>query len=49
MGVRAAHCGIGYAPELMRITSAPEDIDVLFVGSVNERRLIVLKLSLIHI
>jgi len=43
MGVRAAHCGIGYAPELMRITSAPEDIDVLFVGSVNERRLIVLK------
>jgi hypothetical protein len=43
MGVRAVHCGIGYAPELMRITSAPEDIDVLFVGSVNERRLIVLK------
>jgi hypothetical protein len=43
MGIRAAHCGIGYAPELTRIASAPEDIDVLFVGSVNERRLIVLK------
>lgn len=43
MGVRAAHCGIGYAPELTRIAPAPEDIDVLFVGSVNERRLIVLK------
>ena len=43
MGIRAAHCGIGYAPGLTRIASAPEDIDVLFVGSVNERRLIVLK------
>jgi hypothetical protein len=43
MGIRAAHCGIGYAPELTRIAAAPEDIDVLFVGSVNERRLIVLK------
>ena len=43
MGIRAAHCGIGYAPELTRIAPAPEDIDVLFVGSVNERRLIVLK------
>jgi hypothetical protein len=43
IGIRAAHCGIGYAPELTRIASAPEDIDVLFVGSVNERRLIVLK------
>jgi hypothetical protein len=43
MGIRAAHCGIGYAPELTRIAPAPEDIDVLFVGSVNERRRIVLK------
>jgi hypothetical protein len=43
MGIRAAHCGIGYGPELTRIAPAPEDIDVLFVGSVNERRLIVLK------
>ena len=43
MGIKAQHCGIGYAPELTRIAPAPEDIDVLFVGSVNERRLIVLK------
>jgi hypothetical protein len=43
MGIKAQHCGIGYAPELTCIAPAPEDIDVLFVGSVNERRLIVLK------
>lgn len=29
---------IGYVPELRRIPSATEDIDVLFYGSVNERR-----------
>lgn len=30
-------------PELTRIAPAPEDIDVLFVGSLNDRRLTVLK------
>jgi len=30
-------------PELTRIPAAPEDIDVLFVGSLNERRIAVLK------
>lgn len=43
MGIQATHCGIGYVPELTRIAPAPEDIDVLFVGSVNERRIAVLK------
>ena len=43
MGIRAEHCGIGYMPELTRIALVPEDIDVLFVGSVNERRIAVLK------
>jgi hypothetical protein len=37
-GVRARLCGLGYAPELTRIAPAEEDIDVLFYGSVNERR-----------
>ena len=43
MGIAATHCGIGYVPELTRIAPVPEDIDVLFVGSVNDRRLTVLK------
>ncbi len=43
MNIKAAHCGIGYVPELTRIAPAVEDIDVLFVGSVNDRRLTVLK------
>lgn len=43
MGIKATHCGIGYVPELTRIAPAAEDIDVLFVGSVNDRRLTVLK------
>jgi hypothetical protein len=43
MGIKATHCGIGYVPELTRIAPVPEDIDVLFVGSVNDRRLTVLK------
>lgn len=40
LGVHSAQlCGIGYAPELTRITPSPEeDIDVLFIGSMNERR-----------
>ena len=43
MGIRAEHCGIGYVPELTRIAPSPEAIDVLFVGSVNDRRIAVLK------
>jgi len=43
MGIRAEHCGIGYMPELTRIAPVPEDLDVLFVGSVNDRRIAVLK------
>ena len=38
LGIRATHCGIGYMPELTRIHPAVEDIDVLFIGSMNERR-----------
>jgi hypothetical protein len=43
MGIRAQHCGIGYMPELTRIAPLEEDIDVLFIGSLNERRIAVLK------
>jgi SAM-dependent methyltransferase len=39
LGVRdAQHVPLGYVPELARIAPAVEDIDVLFYGSVNERR-----------
>ena len=34
---------VGYVPELTRIAPAPEDLDVLFYGSVNERRALVLE------
>ena len=34
----ARHVPLGYVPELARIAPAAEDIDVLFYGSVNERR-----------
>ena len=34
---------IGYVPALTRIAPAPEDIDVLFYGSMNERRAAVLR------
>jgi hypothetical protein len=38
-GLRASLCGIGYVPGLTRIPAAPvRDIDVLFIGSMNERR-----------
>ncbi len=45
LGVRnAAHLPIGFVPELARIAPADkEDIDVLFYGSVNERRDRILK------
>jgi SAM-dependent methyltransferase len=32
------HVPLGYVPELARIAVLPEDIDVLFYGSLNERR-----------
>jgi hypothetical protein len=38
-GVIATHCAIGYMPALTRIpAAAAQDVDVLFVGSVNARR-----------
>ena len=37
------HCGIGYEPELTRIPQVEEDIDVLLYGSLNERRIKILK------
>jgi hypothetical protein len=43
MGIQAQHCGIGYMPELTRIAPLEEDVDVLFIGSWNERRTAVLK------
>jgi hypothetical protein len=45
LGIRdIVHCPIGYSDRLSRIEPAPEkDIDVLFYGSVNERRLQVLE------
>jgi hypothetical protein len=48
MGIRAQHCGIGYMPELTRIAPLEEDIDVLFIGSSNERRIAVLKQIVDH-
>jgi hypothetical protein len=39
VGVVAVQCAIGYMPALTRIPpAAAQDVDVLFVGSVNERR-----------
>jgi hypothetical protein len=44
IGVRAALCGVGYMPSLTRIPeAAAKDIDVLFVGSFNERRRAILQ------
>jgi hypothetical protein len=42
LGITARLCGIGYMPGLSRIASAPKDADVLFIGSINERRVRVL-------
>jgi hypothetical protein len=43
-GIAARHVPIGYVPELTRIPAAPwKDIDVLFVGSIVQRRLAVLQ------
>lgn len=39
LGIRnVVHCGIGYVPELTRLTKADEDIDVLLIGDMNPRR-----------
>jgi len=35
-------CNIGYEPELTRIPQSEEDIDILFYGSLNERRIKIL-------
>ena len=40
---RVLHVPLGYVPELTRIPGGVEDIDVLFYGSLNERRERVLK------
>jgi hypothetical protein len=36
------HCPIGYAPQLTKIASKEEDIDVLFYGNLNKRRINIL-------
>ena len=42
IGIYATHCGVGYMPELTCITPAYQDLDVLFIGSMNPRRIAVL-------
>jgi len=37
------YCGIGYEPELTKIPQFEEDIDVLLYGSLNDRRMEILK------
>jgi hypothetical protein len=39
---RVTHLPLGAVPELTRIAAAPKDIDILFYGSLNPRRLAVL-------
>jgi len=41
-------CGIGYMPALTCIPPAPEDIDVLFIGSQNPRRMAILQQIAAH-
>lgn len=38
LGIDATLCELGHHPRLARIAPAPQDIDVLFVGSLNPRR-----------
>ena len=40
---KIALCGVGYMPELSRIPAMEEDIDVVFVGTMNPRRIKVLE------
>ncbi len=53
-GIRATLCGIGYMPGLSRKLNRPsEDIDVLFIGSLNRRRRAILSAlvgrSIVHV
>lgn len=41
-GITARYVPVGYVPELTRIPRAAEDIDVLFTGSLNDRRIKIL-------
>jgi hypothetical protein len=41
LGIDATLCGVGYMPALTRVMPAREDLDILFIGSVNPRRLAV--------
>ncbi len=43
LGVRADLCEVGYMPCLTEIPSRPKEIDVLFIGSQNDRRLAILR------
>ena len=43
LGINAKYCGIGYVPELTKIKPQKEDIDILFIGSLNDRRLKILR------
>jgi len=44
LGISARHVPVGYIPALTRISPAPaQDIDVLFIGSIAERRLKILQ------
>lgn len=49
MGIAARLVPVGYHPVLTRIESVPEpDIDVLFVGSLNKRRMIIVEGLIAH-
>ncbi len=49
LGVRGVrHCPIAYHPALTRIRPAEESIDVLFIGSLNERRSALLHQLVLH-
>lgn len=41
--IQAVHVPIGYVPEISRIKPREQDIDVLFYGSMNERRAAIMK------
>lgn len=43
LGIDAHFCGVGYAPELERIPKVEEDLDVVFYGSMNKRRAVILE------
>jgi hypothetical protein len=43
-----AKCGLGYMPILTTVSQGPEDVDVIFIGSTNERRVAVLHELMAH-